>query len=126
MSWGLGLMKLVHLLAASAVALVLPTAADAARLVHAVVHGNELLQICKGATDDPDAFDSCDTYIIGATDALDLVALHLTNICRPESHSIQQLRDITVLWLEEHPEERHRPAAKLIGLALADAWPCNK
>lgn len=119
-------MKLQLFLAASAVALMLPTAADAARLVHAVVHGNELLQLCTGEPDAPDSFDSCDTYIIGATDALDLVALHLTNICRPERHSIQQLRDITVNWLEEHPEERHRPAAKLIGLALAEAWPCDE
>lgn len=116
----------MQLISASAVALMVPTETFAAGLVHAVVHGNELLQICKSEPDVPDAFDGCDTYIVGATDALDLVALHLTNICRPERHSIQQLRDITVQWLEEHPEERHRPAAKLIGLALAEAWPCNK
>jgi len=120
------MMRLVHTLATSAVALAmmsLPTVA--ATPVHAILHGNDLLQVCKSVPDDPDAVDGCDTYIIGATDALDLVAQHLTNICRPQHHAIQQLRDIAVSWLEEHPEERHRPAAKLIALALAEAWPCK-
>lgn len=120
-------MKLLHVLAVSAAVLVLlPPAAGAASLVHALVHGNDLLRLCQTRPDDLQEFDACDTYIIGATDALDLVAQHLTNICRPPSHAVQQLRDITVMWLEEHPAERRRPAAKLIGLALAEAWPCNK
>lgn len=119
-------MKLVHALAAIATALAMMTAATAATPVHAVMHGNDLLQGCKSIPDDPDELDGCDTYIVGVTDALEIVSQRLTNICRPQSHAIQQLRDIVVNWLLEHPEERHRPAAKLIGLALAEAWPCSK
>jgi hypothetical protein len=120
-------MKLVRTLVAGLMMLeVTPDASQAAAAVHAIMHGNELLRVCNSVLDIPDEFDGCDTYIVGATDALDLVAPHLTNICRPQSHAIQQLRDIVVNWLGEHPEERHRPAAKLIGLALAEAWPCDR
>ena len=95
-------MKLVRILVASIIMLVAtPAATQAATAVHAIMHGNELLRVCNTVPDIPDEFDGCDTYIVGATDALDLVAQHLTNICRPQSHAIQQLRDIVVNWLGE-------------------------
>ncbi|WP_219738845.1 Rap1a/Tai family immunity protein [Mesorhizobium sp. INR15] len=40
--------------------------------------------------------------------------------------TIAQVFDIAMAWLDDHPEERPRPAAKLVGLALAEAWPCNQ
>ena len=86
------------------------------------VHGNDLHAECQRRT------EFCVSYVLGAADTLEMVAPHLTGICRPGPGvvTIEQIVDVFASWLEEHPEERHRPAAKLAGMAFADAWPCNK
>lgn len=88
--------------------------------VLASVRGNDLYPGCT--IEDP----TCRAYVTGVADALEMVAPHLTNICRPPASTIGQVFDVAMDWLDEHPAERHRPAAKLIGLALAEAWPCNR
>lgn len=104
------------------VAIMLVTASTANGLsrVIAFVHGNDLLQNCQN----PDV--ACVSYVSGVADTLEMVAPHLTNICRPGAVTVDQLVDVLIAWLEEHPAERHRPAAKLAGMAFTEAWPCNK
>jgi hypothetical protein len=94
--------------------------ANGASPVLAFTHGNDLLQNCQ------DRNSICAAYVTGVADTLEMIAPRLTNICRPEAVTIEQLVDVLISWLERHPAERHRPAAKLAGLAYADAWPCNK
>lgn len=65
------------------------------------------------------------SYVIGVADAVELVAQHLTNVCRPADVTVDQIFDVLMSWLKDNPAERHRPAAKLAGLAFAEAWPCN-
>lgn len=98
--------------------MILPTQAANGARVLASVHGNDLFPSCT--TNEP----SCFAYVTGVADMLEMVAPHLTKICRPPASTMVQVFDIAMNWLEDHPEERHRPAAKLIGLALAEAWPC--
>jgi hypothetical protein len=95
------------------------TAANGARVL-ASVSGNDLYPNCT--IEEP----TCVAYITGVADTLEMVAPHLTNICRPPASTMSQVFDIVMAWLEDHPEERHRPAAKLSGLALAEAWPCRE
>lgn len=102
---------------ALALLLTAPTA-NGARVL-ASVTGNDLYPKCS--IEEP----TCVAYITGVADTLEMVAPHLTNICRPSRSTVAQVFDISMAWLEGHPEERHRPAAKLVGLALAEAWPCS-
>jgi len=44
--------------------------------------------------------------------------------CIPESATNQQLKDVVVRYLENHPETRHQPARLLANLALGEAFPC--
>lgn len=88
--------------------------------VLASLRGNDLYPHCTIA--DP----SCLAYVTGVADTLEIVAPHLTNICRPPASTMAQLFDIAMSWLADNPAERHRPAAKLVGLALAEAFPCNQ
>lgn len=87
--------------------------------VLAVAQGNDLFSECR------DRDEKCVPYVTGVADTLELVAPHLTNICRPKAATIEQAFDVLLSWLEDHPGERHRPAAKLAGLAFAEAWPCD-
>ncbi|RLQ86832.1 Rap1a/Tai family immunity protein [Notoacmeibacter ruber] len=91
-----------------------------AATVLASVHGNDLHPHCT--IEDP----TCLAYVTGVADALEMVAPHLTNICRPSTSTMAQVFDITMSWLADNPAERHRPAAALIGLALAEAWTCHQ
>jgi hypothetical protein len=93
----------------------------AASPVFAFVHGNDLYPGCQKTPD-----NGCFAYLSGVADALEMVAPRLTNICRPKGVTIDQMMDVLIDWLEDHPAERHRPAAKLAGLAFAEAWPCNR
>jgi len=88
--------------------------------VLASVRGNDLYPHCT--IEDP----ACMAYVTGVADTLEMVAPHLTNICRPSASTMAQVFDIAMAWLADNPVERHRPAAKLVGLALAEAWPCNR
>ncbi len=94
--------------------------ASGAGPVLAFIHGNDVLTNCK------DHGAPCVSYVIGLADELEMVAPRLTNICRPEEVTELQLVDVLLAWLDQHPAERHRPAAALAGLAFAEAWPCTK
>lgn len=93
--------------------------ANAAVPVQKFISGNELWTLCQ------DRGPECQYYVAGVADALEMVSVRLTNICRPTPTHIMQMVDVLMKWLEDHPAERHRPAAKLAGLAFAEAWPCG-
>ncbi|MCA1338092.1 Rap1a/Tai family immunity protein [Pseudooceanicola marinus] len=45
--------------------------------------------------------------------------------CIPSDATNEQLRDIVVRYLSDHPESRHFPARGLIWNALMEAFPCS-
>lgn len=100
-------------------AMLVPVQGASGATVLASVHGNDLYPRCT--IEEP----SCLAYVTGVADTLEMVAPHLTNICRPPASTMAQVFDIAMSWLADNPAERHRPAAKLIGLALAESWPCS-
>ena len=44
--------------------------------------------------------------------------------CIPSGTANDQVRDIAMTYLRNHPEQRHASAASLIASALANAFPC--
>lgn len=89
--------------------------------------GNELLSDCEGT----DEFNRgwCTGRIVGYTQGLnhglDLggsVGLY----CLPEGVTLGQLRDVTVKFLNDHPERRHEKDTLLMLDAMSEAFPCPK
>lgn len=61
------------------------------------------------------------TYVAGVYDT----HLKVTH-CPPKRVSLQQASDVVAKYLQDHPTDRHEPAAKLTAQALAAAWPCQQ
>ena len=45
--------------------------------------------------------------------------------CPSTSVTGEQLTDVVIKWLDDHPEKRDRAAPYLIDAALNEAFPCN-
>lgn len=107
------------------------------------ISGNELLETCS--SDDDVYAGFCIGYILGAIEGESFGAFVVVNSltpgldtddtnrtissylqhCTPSDASNQQLRDIMVKYLAEHPAQRHNSARGLILKALRDAFPCD-
>ena len=46
--------------------------------------------------------------------------------CVPGRVTVRQLMDVTSQYLENHPENRHQPAALIVTTALRQKFPCEK
>ena len=79
----------------------------------------ELLQMC-GSSFNTD-YGYCAGYVTGVADEL----LGSASACHKTSVKSQQLRDITVRYIEKHPESLTRPARSVTAEALAAAFPCR-
>jgi hypothetical protein len=64
----------------------------------------------------------CMGYIAGVSDIMS------TNedICLPNDATIQHIIDIVLKYFSDHPERRHYSASSESGIALMQAFPCNK
>src|SRR5262245_12446868 len=63
----------------------------------------------------------CLGYVAGVVDALGGTPQHF---CL-SAVVMNQLIDVTKLYLRDHPETRHLPAAELVRTAIAEKFPCN-
>jgi hypothetical protein len=89
-----------------------------------ITTGNELLNFCRAgeATHHPDVMTGlCDGYIGGI---IELYAL-MESLCPSKLSTNQQLRDIVVHHLENHPETRDQIAPVLILDATKNVFPCK-
>jgi hypothetical protein len=89
-----------------------------------ITTGNELLKFCQsgGATNNPDLMTGlCDGYI---SSIIQVYAL-MKSLCPSELATNQQLRDIVVHHLENHPETRDQIAPVLILAATQNIFPCK-
>jgi hypothetical protein len=46
-------------------------------------------------------------------------------VCGPDQASENQVRDVVVNYLRDHPEVRHYSAASIAREALGEAFPCK-
>ncbi|MGY5811906.1 Rap1a/Tai family immunity protein [Rhizobium sp. LEGMi198b] len=89
-------------------------------------NGNQLYRYCLGE-DDPATKSSdrvyCIGYIVGVADAMSAVrAANGAKPCIREGISVQQLVDVVIKSLHDHPEKRGDTAASIAGVAIADAY----
>ncbi len=95
-----------------------PLAAHAARL-----DGNALQARCS--TGD---VKGCQIYLEGFNAALSEFPDNPGGrpACVPDGVTGSQMRDVVLKLLHEEPQNRERPAARLIMRAFAKAWPCHR
>ncbi|MEP5188127.1 MAG: Rap1a/Tai family immunity protein [Marinomonas sp.] len=95
------------------------------------VDGNELLAKCSTPKGDTLFYmhqSYCIAYVVGSVDALtsaQTIDGFPTIICVPENVSSNQLKDIVLLYLEKHPEDRHLGGSTIVMVAVAKAFPCG-
>jgi hypothetical protein len=89
------------------------------------IQGTELLRSCNmpfGAI----GFQFCEAFILGIRDGV-VLATELRDakpiIETPAEAKQEQLKDAVLKYLNEHPEEHHKPAAVLVVAALSQAFP---
>jgi Rap1a immunity proteins len=93
--------------------------------VHAAVYfnsGSDLYEACQ-LQDDPFARGVCTATISGAYDMM--VALGYVCSGLPEGVTRNQLRDVVINYLRDHPETRNSPAVLNIALAMKAAFNCK-
>ena len=68
-------------------------------------------------------------YVAGVADADELTVTTrriAPPFCIPKGVTGSQATDVVKKYLEVHPEQRHYPAAGLVVVAFAEAFPCPK
>jgi hypothetical protein len=86
--------------------------------------GDQLYQKCQS-----DPLGACTGYIAGVSDTVDLfqetdITKHA--ICMSGGVSAEQMRDVVIKYLRDHPETRDKAAQFLEVRALMEAFPCPK
>lgn len=109
----------------------------------AQVSANAILDACLSEGDEI-ANAMCRFYIVGSIDGLrwgaeaagiqsgitDAQAMldqahRFLSACTPEAATSNQLYEVALKYMRNHPERWHEPAIHLIHLALKDAFPCE-
>ncbi len=89
------------------------------------VQGTELLRSCHMGFG-TNGFQFCEAFIEGVRDGV-VLATELRDakpiIETPADVKQEQLKAVVVKYLNEHPEEHHKPAALLVIVALSQAFP---
>jgi hypothetical protein len=89
------------------------------------IQGTELLRSCNMGFG-TNGFQFCEAFIEGVRDGV-VLATELRNakpiIETPAGAKQEQLKDAVLKYLNEHPEEHHKPAAVLVVAALSQAFP---
>lgn len=92
--------------------------------------GNELLNVCTTDRNDPTYFEKtyeCVAYISGAVDAFNTTReANGLKSCIPAKVTINQLKNVTVDYLQANPVDRRNSASALVFTGMREAWPCAK
>ena len=94
-----------------------------AQEVAAFESGDQFLAKCDQSA------DFCSGFVEAAADAMNAARSSGGTVggwtaCIPAGAMSDQVRDIAMTYLRNHPEQRHASAASLIASALANAFPC--
>jgi hypothetical protein len=89
------------------------------------IDGSGLLRSCTNQVDTIET-EFCEAFILGIRDGVTL-ATELRGVkpilAAPEGAKQDQLKAVVVKYLNDHPEELHKPAGMLVILALSKAFP---
>ena len=106
--------KIAHALAATVMACSVTTSFGGT----AFETGNSLLKRLSGDPFVDRTFALA--YIAGVADHADVTR----EVCAQPGVQANQLKEIVLKYLKNHPENRHHPAAELVVNALKGAFPC--
>jgi|HubBroStandDraft_1064217.scaffolds.fasta_scaffold72274_1 hypothetical protein len=88
------------------------------------INGTDFLRFCTRQVDTSEA-EFCDAFILGIRDGVAL-AIQLRGVKPifevPQEAKQDQLKAVVVKYLNDHPEELHKPAGMLVILALGKAF----
>jgi hypothetical protein len=93
----------------------------------ASMKGDFLLQQCTSNT--VEGGFVCLGYVLGYVDATIVWKVNAggTSICIPsEDVTNQQIIDIVVKWLKNHPRDLNQAAGYLLKIILEETWPCRE
>jgi len=82
--------------------------------------GNALFDNCNNASD-ASKQSHCLAHIAGVSDVLD--GMHI--ICTGGHVSLDQIKNVVVKYLREHPEQRDADADDSTSIALVQSFPCK-
>ena len=86
--------------------------------------GNVVWDYCKNegglSWEDGVSWGFCLGTATACADALESMG----QACQPLGTTDQQVRNVFVKYLKDHPEERHEVAVDLAYRAFAEVWPC--
>jgi hypothetical protein len=85
------------------------------------VKGVTLMKACTGAST-----TVCDAYVDGIRDTIEAEGKAAALACIPVATTGNELRDVLVHYLKNHPEDEHVDAANIFPKAFSKAYPCNK
>lgn len=111
------MMKRLFLISGFALAALFAAPENAAAQNHYMT-ARELLHLCNSNFNTD--YGYCAGYVTGIADEL----LDGGRACHRVTVRSQQLRDITLRYMEKHPESLDRPARSVTAAALAANFPC--
>ncbi|MGO8921125.1 MAG: Rap1a/Tai family immunity protein [Stellaceae bacterium] len=108
-------------LAAALVAVAFPAYAQSG------MSGYNLQQACN--SNDPVLINACTLYASGFVDGLwtgQILVREGHAVCPPAGVSTGQAVEVEKKFLNDNPQELHRPASEMITAAIVLAWPCAR
>lgn len=92
--------------------------------------GNQIYDLCQHYKADKlkgSLGPGCFMYIAGVTQTLILNedAKTMTAPCPGKGVTSEQITDVVIKWIDDHPEKRDLPAPYIVMKSLNDAFPCN-
>lgn len=93
--------------------------------------GNQLWELCQHYKGEEKfkggSAPACFTYITGSAETLIMTgdADMMTSPCPGTAVTREQIVDVVVKWLEDHPEKRDLPAPFIVMKSLSEAFPCD-
>ena len=94
------------------------------------ISGNDLLEFCQAgepSLENP-ARAFCLGYIVGALEGWHhATVMHrgTPSLCNTQSLTNQQIADIAIIYLRDHPEIRPLNASSIVALLFFDKFPCD-
>jgi Rap1a immunity proteins len=94
------------------------------------ISGNDLLEFCQAGEPGPDnpARAFCLGYIAGALEGwhhATIMHRGAPSLCNGQRLTIQQIANISIIYLREHPELRPLNASSILGLLFVDKFDCD-
>jgi hypothetical protein len=86
-------------------------------------NGNDLLEKCRQVNGSP-FWSFCFGYVGGIVDEMIMLPGGKSLACFPQNVTSEQLREVVVRFLSDHPELRYLSASSLATFALRRAFPC--